>query len=192
VGFSVQTVVVRGRPSDEQLDRWATRALARLDTVRFPVLCAAGRVDAGAKPFTVIEFRRLEVGVEVPQLGAASGPVHDLPALPAHDFVDAFLMTIALVAKADGVDAVYLSDSSISDAGCLVLPGGSITTWNDETCDEGRDVAEQTLAKLFGEGAPELEELTWLGSGAPFFQRRLPVAARPSAGGLWRRVKPAS
>ncbi len=191
MGFSVQLTLLRGRPPDADLERWAGRAMARLEIARFPLLAAAGRVDEDAAPFTVVFLSRLTAGLEVPQLEPASGRVHDLPLLPGglSEDVDPFLLSLALVAQADGVDAAFLVDSSISDCGSLVVAGKPVVQWDEDSADEGRERADGLIRTIFGEGAPDMEELTWLGPAPSFWQRRLPVAARPSAGGLFRRVR---
>ncbi|MDP1822110.1 MAG: hypothetical protein Q8L48_02675 [Archangium sp.] len=196
MGFSVQLALLRGRPSEATLDRWAGTALARLEIVRHPVLAAAGREDEDAAPFTTVFLSRQSVGVEVPQVEAPQGRVHDLPALPAgasDEDVDPFLLTIALLAHAEGVEAAFLVDSSISDCGALFACGKPFVRWDPDSDsgdqDEGRQRADVLLRSVFGDGAPELEELTWLGPGPTFWRRRLPVAARPSIGGHFRRVK---
>ena len=191
MGFSVQQAVLRGRPSDADLERIARRALARLEVVRTPLLVAAGRTDAAAAPFTVVFLSRGDVGLEVPLLEAPARR-HDLPAVPVDavaEDVDPFLLSIALVAQSEGIDAAYLSDSSISDGGALVVAGKPVIRWDADSADEQRERADDLLRAVFGDQAPDLEELTWLGLAASHWQRRLPVAARPSAGGLFRRVK---
>ena len=191
MGFSVQLAVVRGRPPDADLDRWASTALARLEVVRSPLLVASARADGSAPSFTVVFLSREDAGLEVPQLEAPERR-HDLPAVPADaltEDVDPFLLTIALLAQADGVDAAYLSDSSISDCGALIVTGKPVVRWDGDSADEQRERGDGLLRALFGDQAPDLEELTWLGPAPTHWQRRLPVAARPSAGGLFRRVR---
>lgn len=191
MGFSVQLALLRGRPPGADLERWVGTAMPRLQTARFPLLVAAGRIDEDAAPFTFVFFARLTEGAEAPPLEPAAGPVHDLPVLPGDlsDDVDPFLLTLALLAQADGVDAAFLVDSSISDCGSLVVASKPVVQWDADSADEGRERAEGLLRAVFGDRAPDLEELTWLGPAASFWQRRMPVAPRPSASGLFRRLR---
>lgn len=99
-----------------------------------------------------------------------------LPALPPDrevGAVDPFLLTIAFLARGDGVDAAYLEDSSISEHGRLIVPGGSTVSWDEETCDDGRVEADALLRSVFGETVPDTNELDWVGAEATYWSRCL-------------------
>ena len=114
-------------------------------------------------------------------------PLHEgarLPPLPVDragaDAVqrNAFLLTLALLAKAEGHDSAFFADGSVSDSGCLFVPGGDAIIWSDVDCDAQRERADEVLRKTFAPIGPDLEELQWVGPGDAFWSRPLVEAGR--------------
>lgn len=169
MGFSVQLVLMRGRPVDSMLTTWACTASARRHH-RGPVLCAA---PTWSGSFTLLFFDVTKR--EAPALEVCHGlpPLPSLPPSPGVDEADPFLLTLACLASAERIDAAYLQDSSISDCGQLIVPGHGTHWWNAESCDVERAAADTLLTTVFGPGAPDLDELDWGGGDTPYWARRL-------------------
>lgn len=171
MGFSVQLVLVRGRPDEVTLARWATTARPRRPN-RGPVLAAA---PAWSGSFSLLYFDAVKK--EAPMLEPMTVERAGLPSLPADELIgeaDRFLLTIALLAREDGVDAAYLGDSSISDCGQLIVAGGQSLSWDADTCEAGRAEADALLQSVFGETVPDVDELDWVGADTEYWSRRLP------------------
>jgi hypothetical protein len=219
VGFGIEMVLVRGRPTTEAMESWVLTALSRLrrpeaqypgeDHPRFTnvdvSLNAAGRIEAERpEEFTLLwattqsvaavpdrslmsfapVLRLFGLSSADPSAWAVLPDSQRLPRLPSDRVGEdaakrnPFLLSLALIAKAEGFDSAFFADGSVSDSGCLLIAGGEALNWTDADCDLQRDRANELLGSAFSGVGPDLNELQWLGPGEPFWSRPLVASGR--------------
>lgn len=216
MGFGVENVLIRGRPSIAVLEEWVQAALPRLKgpELQFPgeelprfvtvdvALNASGRLEVERPQDFTILWIKTDASASAPKpeeslmsfapvlrlLGIKNreplqwSPLREasnLPLLPS-DRVgadaaqrNAFLLSLALIAKSRGHDSAFFADGSVSDSGCLFIPGGHGLIWSDVDCEVQRQRADDLLRQSFPAIGPDLDELQWAGPGDPFWSRPL-------------------
>jgi hypothetical protein len=228
MGFGIEMVLVRGRPTTAAMESWVLTALSRLrqPELQYPgedqpqftkvdvSLNAAGRIEAERPEEFTLLWATTQSVVAAPDRSLMSfapflrifGPSsadpcawavlpdsQGLPRLPSDPVGEdaakrnAFLLSLALIAQAEGFDSAFFADGSVSDSGCLIIAGGEALNWTDADCDLQRDRANELLRSTFSAVGPDLNELQWLGPGEPFWSRPLVASGRrldsPTANG---------
>lgn len=219
VGFGIEMVLVRGRPTTAAMESWVLTALPRLrrpevqypgeDQPRFSrvdvTLNAAGRIEAerpeeftllwattrsvpAAPDNSLMSFapllRLFGLSSADPNAWALLPDSQQLPRLPSGPVGEdaarrnAFLLSLALLAKADGFGAAFFADGSVSDSGCLLVAGGEALHWTEADCELQRERADALLRSTFPGVGPDLEELQSLGPGEPYWSRPLVASGR--------------
>jgi hypothetical protein len=169
MGFSIQLALVGGRLDAARLARWVHAARPRR-AMRGPVLTAEAWGEVTVLYFNV--SKKVATPVEAP-----SFPLPPLPAVSSEargGETDVFVLGLAELAHAEGLPALYVMDSSISECGHVIVPGRDGVSWTADTQELGRERAAQLIREVLGEGAPELADLQWGGGGESYWERQIP------------------